>query len=132
MLELRDQRAYWRGQRVELTLRDLALVRLLFTADGRDVSYRQCYDVTRGKNFVAGHGADGFRANVISFIKRIRKKFKDVDPSFNAIENYPSFGYRWREGPVPMATFSPDGQRILTALDARFVQFTDCQLREAG
>jgi DNA-binding winged helix-turn-helix (wHTH) protein len=35
------------------------------------------------------------RANLRTFIKRIRKKFRDGDPSFDQIENYPGFGYRW-------------------------------------
>ncbi|HEY1430871.1 MAG TPA: DNA-binding response regulator, partial [Stellaceae bacterium] len=37
----------------------------------------------------------GYRANVRTFIKRIRKKFRDVDPGFDHIENYAGFGYRW-------------------------------------
>ncbi len=43
-------------------------------------------------------GSDGFRANVRSFIKRIRKKFRDADPEFEEIDNYPGFGYRWHDG----------------------------------
>ncbi len=97
MLELRDQRAYWCGIRVELTLRELTLVQLLFTEDGRDVSYRQCYDVMRGKDFVAGYGSEGFRGPVRYSVYRIRKKFRDIDSSFDAIENYVDFGYCWRE-----------------------------------
>ena len=67
------------------------------TQQGGDVSYRQIYDIVRGKDFVAGYGPDGYRANVRSFIKRIRKKFRDVDDSFDGIENYPGFGYRWHD-----------------------------------
>jgi len=103
-LELRDLRAYWRGVRVKLTLREFAIVRCLALQSGGDVSYRQLYSVVRGKGFVAGegvgevvsYGTDGFRINVRSFIKSIRKRFCDVDPEFDEIENYPSFGYRWR------------------------------------
>jgi len=43
-------------------------------------------------------GEIGYRANVRAFIKRIRQKFRDVDPEFTQIENYPGFGYRWSEG----------------------------------
>ena len=60
-----------------------------------DVSYRQIYDLVRGKNFVAGYGEDGYRVNVRSFIKRIRQKFREVDETFTCIGNYPGFGYRW-------------------------------------
>ena len=48
-----------------------------------------------GKDFVAGYGSDGYRTNVRTFIKRIRKKFRDLDPGFGCIQNYASFGYRW-------------------------------------
>jgi two-component system response regulator ChvI len=33
---------------------------------------------------------------VRTFIKRIRQKFREIDPEFDQIENYPGFGYRWR------------------------------------
>lgn len=96
-LELRDDisRAYWRGGQVDLTLSEYAIVRYMAFRTEGDVTYRQIYDVVRGKDFAAGHGSEGFRANVRSFIKRIRKKFRDVDPHFDRIDNYAGFGYRW-------------------------------------
>ena len=75
------------------------IVRFLAIQSGGDVTYRQIYDIVRGKDFVAGYGADGYRANVRSFIKRIRKKFRDVDSEFEQIENYPGYGYRWLDAP---------------------------------
>ncbi len=98
-LELRQDihRAYWRGAPVDLTLGEFAIVGFMATHAEGDVTYRQIYDVVRGKNFTAGYGSDGFRANVRSFIRRIRKKFRDVDPEFDRIDNYPGFGYRWRD-----------------------------------
>lgn len=100
-LELRQDihRAFWRGGQVDLTLSEFGIVRFLVTKSGGDVTYRQIYDMVRGKDFLAGYGAEGFRANVRSFIKRIRKKFRDVDPEFDRIDNYPGFGYRWRDEP---------------------------------
>jgi len=100
-LELRQDihRAFWRGDQVDLTLSEFGIVRFLVTKSGGDVTYRQIYDMVRGKDFLAGYGAEGYRANVRSFIKRIRKKFRDVDPEFDRIDNYPGFGYRWRDEP---------------------------------
>ncbi len=98
-LELRQDihRAFWRDTQVDLTLSEFGIVRFMaFQAEG-DVTYRQIYDVVRGKDFAAGYGSEGFRANVRSFIKRIRKKFREADPEFEAIDNYPGFGYRWRD-----------------------------------
>ena len=96
-LELRNDinRAFYDSKRVDLTLTEFQIVRLLANADDTDVSYRQIYDLVRGKDFIAGYGEEGYRVNVRSFIKRIRQKFRDVDDSFSCIENYPGFGYRW-------------------------------------
>jgi two-component system response regulator ChvI len=29
-------------------------------------------------------------------VKRIRRKFVQLDPDFTVLQNYPGFGYRWR------------------------------------
>jgi len=96
-LELRTDisRAYYDGKRVDLTLTEFHIVNLLVGSVDADVSYRQIYDLVRGKDFVAGFGEDGFRVNVRSFIKRIRQKFREVDENFSCIANYPGYGYRW-------------------------------------
>jgi two-component system, OmpR family, response regulator ChvI len=96
-LELRfdTNRALWGAGAVDLTLTEFRIVVLLATRAGQDVGYREIYDLVHGKNFVAGQGDDGYRANVRTFIKRIRKKFRDGDPGFDRIENYAGFGYRW-------------------------------------
>jgi two-component system response regulator ChvI len=88
-------RAYWKGQEIELTLTEFNIVVLMATRAGQDVPYRDIYDLVHGKDFIAGYGAEGYRANVRTFIKRIRKKFRDLDPDFDAIGNYAGFGYRW-------------------------------------
>lgn len=97
-LELHGQasRARWRGERVELSLTEFTIVQFLVQHAGRDVRYRDLYDLVRGRGFVAGTGPEGYRANVRTFIKRIRQKFREVDDRFDEIENYPGFGYRWR------------------------------------
>jgi two-component system response regulator ChvI len=96
-LELRcdTNRALWAGQAVDLSLTEFKIVKLLAERAGHDVGYREIYDLVHGKNFIAGHGPEGYRANVRTFIKRIRKKFRDGDPGFDHIENYAGFGYRW-------------------------------------
>jgi two-component system response regulator ChvI len=94
-LRLETSRAYWRRQELELTLTEFNILVLLATQAGQDVPYRDIYDLVHGKDFIAGYGAEGYRANVRTFIKRIRKKFRDIDPDFDCIGNYPGFGYRW-------------------------------------
>jgi len=53
----------------------------------REIRYREIYDLVHGKDFIAGNGSEGYRANVRTFIKRIRKKFRDVDSGFD--QRYP-------------------------------------------
>jgi two-component system, OmpR family, response regulator ChvI len=95
VLRFDTKRAIWAGRTVDLTLTEFKILTLLAENVGQDVGYRQIYDLVHGKDFIAGHGAEGYRANVRTFIKRIRKKFRDVDIGFDHIENYAGFGYRW-------------------------------------
>ena len=95
MLRSDTNRALWAGRVVDLTLTEFRIVTLLAERAGREVGCREIYELVHGKDFVAGQGAEGYRANVRTFIKRIRKKFRDVDPGFDHFENYASFGYRW-------------------------------------
>ena len=96
-LELRFDihRAFWRDIAVELTLTEFRMIAQLALRPGDDVSYRELYDLVHGKDFIAGCGTDGYRTNVRTFVKRIRRKFREIDPDFACIENYARFGYRW-------------------------------------
>ncbi|WP_241503738.1 response regulator transcription factor [Ferruginivarius sediminum] len=96
-IDRETSRAYWRGEEVPLTLNEFRIVDLLATRAGRDVRYRELYDQVHGAGFIAGSGEEGFRGNVRTLIKRIRQKFRVLDSQFEAIENYPGFGYRWRD-----------------------------------
>lgn len=97
-LDPASRRAHWRGRLVELTVGEFAVVEALAAKAGRDVGYRELYDAGRGKGFHAGSGEDGYRTNVRAAVKRIREKFKAVDPGFEQIGNYPGFGYVWQTG----------------------------------
>jgi len=94
-LRLDIKRARWAGQAIPLTLTEFHMISQLAAKPGEDVSYRDLYDVVHGKGFAAGYGSNGHRTNVRSFMKRIRKKFRNVEPSFDQIQNYAGFGYRW-------------------------------------
>ena len=94
-LRFDSNRAFWNGSPVDLTLTEFRMVSQLALKAGEDVSYRELYDLVHGKGFVAGYGCNGYRVNVRTFIKRIRKKFRETDTSFAGIENYGGFGYRW-------------------------------------
>jgi two-component system, OmpR family, response regulator ChvI len=90
-------RACWKDVDVGLTLGEYNIAHLLASNAGRYVSYRAIYDQMHYEGFVAGSGADGYRGNVRSAIKRIRNKFGAYDPAFDEIENHPGFGYCWKK-----------------------------------
>jgi len=90
------KRASWRNHQVSLSLGEFEVTALLALKAGTDVSYREIYDVIQDTGFLGGRGPEGYRANVRASIKRIRKKFAAIDPTFDALENYPGFGYRWK------------------------------------
>jgi two-component system response regulator ChvI len=70
------------------------------------VGYHEIYDLVHGRDFISGRGDEGYRANVRTFIKRIRKRFRDSDPSFEEIENYAGSGTAGRR----MPDMVPDGE----------------------
>ncbi len=88
-------RAYWNEVDVGLTVGEYNIVHLLASNAGRHVTYRAIYDRLHYEGFIAGSGEHGYRGNVRSFTKRIRNKFRRLDPTFGEIENCTDFGYRW-------------------------------------
>lgn len=94
-LKPRVCRAFWDTIDVDLTLTEFKVVRLLASNLSNQVSHRGIYDCMRHVGFMAGHGDQGYRTNVRSTMKRIRNKFRLVDPKFEEIETYALFGYGW-------------------------------------
>ena len=88
-------RAYWNGTDMNFTVGEYNIVYLLASNVGSYVTYRAIYDHMHYAGFIAGTGEDGYRANVRSAIKRIRNKFRELDPDFAEINNYTAFGYCW-------------------------------------
>ena len=95
LLEPDGGRASWKGTDLELTVSELRLVVAIASNAGKYMPYRELYDAIHYKGFVAGSGEHGYRANVRSTIKRIRRKFQECDPAFDEIQNYTGFGYCW-------------------------------------
>jgi two-component system response regulator ChvI len=95
MLKPGTSRAFWDNVDLNLTTTEFKIVHLLAAYVGRFVTYRSVYDCMHYVGFIAGSGENGYRTNVRSCIKRIRNKFRAVDPEFAEIDNYQAFGYRW-------------------------------------
>jgi two-component system, OmpR family, response regulator ChvI len=104
LLVPRDSIARWDDVDVQLTQMEFKIVRFLASRVGEYVTYRAIYECMHHAGFVARSGEAGYGVNVRSAIKRIRSKFQLIDPAFDHIENYPSFGYRWEASTQEVAT----------------------------
>lgn len=97
LIDLAERRAWWDGVEVLLTAGEFDIVVLLASHAGCCVENRTVYDSLHYKGFQSGHGEKGFWVNVRSAIRRVRKKFRAVDSSFDELETARAFGYRWRK-----------------------------------
>lgn len=83
--------SYWDGKLVKLTVTEFLLLQSLAQRPGfvksRDNLMDAAYD---DQTYVDDRTID-------SHIKRMRKKFREVDPEFNGIETLYGVGYRYRE-----------------------------------
>ena len=72
------RRAYWNGVDVGLTISEYDIVNFLVSNVGNDETYRAIYDAQYYEGFVAGKRTQGYRTNVRSSIRRIRRKFCEL------------------------------------------------------
>jgi two-component system, OmpR family, response regulator len=85
-LDLKRLTAHWAGKRVDLTLTEFWMVHALARFPGhvkdRDGLMREAEIVVDD-------------STITSHIKRIRRKFIELDPKFDCIETVYGMGYRW-------------------------------------
>ena len=83
---LRQGAALWRGQKVNLPLTAQRILAALHQRRGEVVSYEElCQVVKSGRN----------RDNIRKHVSTIRDAFREIDPTFDGIENVPMRGFRW-------------------------------------
>lgn len=92
-LELDDARhlCTWKGDPVNLTVTEYLLVKALAQRPGHVKNRDQLIDMAYGENIYVDD------RTIDSHIKRVRKKFKQVDDDFNHIETLYGIGYRYKE-----------------------------------
>jgi len=81
----------WKGTPIELTVTEFLLVKTLAQRPGHVKSRDQLMDAAYGEAIYVDD------RTIDSHIKRLRKKFKDVDPDFSQIETLYGVGYRYKE-----------------------------------
>jgi two-component system response regulator ChvI len=90
-----NAQAFWKGVDVGLTLGEFRIVQLLALNFGRYLSYDAIFQHGHSQPMLAAVDPRSRRTTVRSAVKRIRTKLRRSDLSFNEIESYAAFGYRW-------------------------------------
>lgn len=85
-LDIKRMTARWNAARVELTLTEFWMVHALARHPGH---VRDREQLMREANTVVDEGT------ITSHVKRIRRKFLALDPTFDRIETVYGVGYRW-------------------------------------
>ena len=81
----------WKGLHVELTVTEFLLVKALAQRPGHVKNRDQLMDAAYGEAIYVDD------RTIDSHIKRLRKKFKEIDPEFSQIETLYGVGYRYKE-----------------------------------
>jgi two-component system response regulator ChvI len=81
----------WRGTDIQLTVTEFLLVKALAARPGLVKSRDQLIDAAYGENIYVDD------RTIDSHIKRLRKKFRQIDDGFNHIETLYGIGYRYKE-----------------------------------
>ena len=80
----------WKGKEVNLTVTEFLLVKALARRPGHVKNRDQLIDAAYGENIYVDD------RTIDSHIKRLRRKFKEVDADFSEIETLYGVGYRYR------------------------------------
>ena len=78
----------WSGEPLSLTLTEFWLVEALARRPGHVKTYDNLMQVTR-QSYVEKNTINGY-------VRRVRKKFREIDPGFSMIQTVFGIGYRWQ------------------------------------
>ena len=81
----------WKGLQVDLTVTEFLILKSLATRPGHVKNRDQLIDAAYGEHIYVDD------RTIDSHIKRLRKKFREVDDEFSHIETLYGVGYRYRE-----------------------------------
>jgi len=82
----------WKGNNVNLTVTEFLLVQSLARHPGHVKTRDQLIDAAYGEHIYVDD------RTIDSHVKRLRKKFKDVDQEFSEIKTLYGVGYRYQGG----------------------------------
>ena len=82
----------WQGKELSLTLTEFWLIESMARHPGHVKTYENMMQITR-QSYVERNTINGY-------IRRIRNKFKEIDPDFKHIQTVFGVGYKWNTGEV--------------------------------
>jgi len=90
-LDLQRYSVRWKGQNISLTVTEFMMLHALVRHPGHVKTRKQLHQ--------DGYPHDAFVSDrtIDSHIKRVRRKFEEVDESFDRVETVYGLGYRWKE-----------------------------------
>ena len=91
MLDETKHQCLWKNQDIQLTVTEFLLVKTLVLRPGMVKSRDQLIDAAYGDSIYVDD------RTIDSHIKRVRKKFRHIDDTFDAIETLYGIGYRYKE-----------------------------------
>jgi len=80
----------WKGKELSLTLTEFWLIESMARHPGHVKTYENMMQITR-QSYVERNTINGY-------IRRIRNKFKEIDPDFKNIQTVFGVGYKWNTG----------------------------------
>ncbi len=93
VLDTAQHMCLWKGQPVNLTVTEFLLIQALAQRPGHVKSRDQLIDAAYGENIYVDD------RTIDSHVKRLRKKFREVDKEFSNIETLYGVGYKYNETP---------------------------------
>ncbi|MDX1575231.1 MAG: winged helix-turn-helix domain-containing protein [Kiloniellales bacterium] len=91
-------RVSWKDSYLDLSPAERALLSGLVAAPNPGLTYQRARTILSG---LEGRQSDQSPERVKSLVRRLRKKFREVDPDFDRIVFVPGCGYGWRGGEEP-------------------------------
>lgn len=90
-LDLQRYAVRWKGVTVSLTVTEFMMLHALVRYPGHVKTRKQLHE--------DGYPHDTFVSDrtIDSHIKRVRRKFEEIDPAFDRVETVYGLGYRWKE-----------------------------------
>lgn len=88
-IDINSMRVEWKNNRIDLTLTEFWMLHSIARIPGHVKNRDQ---LMQDANIFVDDGT------VTSHIKRVRRKFEQVDPDFDKIETIYGMGYRWNRG----------------------------------